>query len=195
VQFNLSHLKLFKSLTSYIFFQSLVFLSVQAQVDTLYISPGKYLVIDGDTISIDKTSIDKTMEVLGIQEKPEFAITIADYVDLETGGFGSDVFKSAQINFEGISFEYEGPEENNMNLKWIRIPHSKKYIIEINSDIIFEQVNPEIDLHFPSKTTYDYVSEDSLTYNLYSYGLSFSLEEVDSNRILKEVSVHYTVKK
>ena len=55
--------------------------------------------------------------------------------------------------------------------------------------------NPQIKETYPLIGKRDYISEDSLTYNLYNYGISFQLEKLDFNSLrLIEISTHLIYK-
>jgi len=170
----------------------LIPVSAFAQIDSLFVLPGEGIIVHADTILINDTPIEESMSLLGISELPPLIYGIADGWDLETGESISNTFVAIKLNYFGIIFEYEGDIENELNLKWIRIPKSEKYSASIANGLFLGQINPPIDSFFPEVSKYDYVSEDSLTYNLYSYGISFSLKG-EEEKILNEISVHYTI--
>jgi hypothetical protein len=163
-----------------------------AQIDTLFVLPGEGLVIKSDTIFINKTPIDEAMKHLGIDELPTLGYATASGVNLETGEFFCEAFVTRELKFSGISFDYEGDAEEDLNLKWITIPKSDYYFAKVSDTITLGQLNPMLDSFFPKASKYDYVSDDSLTYNLYSYGISFSLNK-EEQKILDEISVHYKI--
>ncbi|OAN60706.1 hypothetical protein A8B79_09290 [Balneola sp. EhC07] len=177
----------------FIAFVFLVPVSAFAQIDSLSVLPGRGLVIKSDTIFINKTTIEETMNLLEINELPPLGYATVSGVNLDTGEFFCEAFVTRELKFLGINFDYEGETEKDLKLKWIRISVSDSYFAKFSETLFLGQFNPKIDSFFPEVSKYDYVSEDSLTYNLYSSGISFSLKGKEQ-KILNEISVHYKIK-
>jgi hypothetical protein len=79
-------------------------------------------------------------------------------------------------------------------LKWVTIKPDKSLNVKVDNSISLNQLDPPIDKYFPKTNKYDYVSKNFLSYNLYSYGVSFILDSIENTRELVEISVHYKLK-
>lgn len=169
-------------------------LSTHGQIlDTLVALPGKGMVINSDTIFIDRTSVKEAMKILNIKEKPGLSHGIAHGINLTEGKEESWTFVNIDLEFKDITLEYEGETEADLQLQWITIPSAIDYVIEISDEIVLDGNNPDINSFFPKEKEYDFISSDSLTFNLYSHGISFKLEKEKFGKKLKEISVHHTI--
>lgn len=162
-------------------------------VDTLAALPGKGLIVNSDTIFVNKTSVKEAMDILGIKEKPKLAYGVWDGANLDTGKDTSGTFVSRTLNFKGVTFEYEGENEADLQLQWITVPFSTNYYAFVNDNLYLGKEDPNFEKYFSPETEYDYISKDSLTYNFYSSGISFELDSTQNTTKLSEISVHYII--
>jgi hypothetical protein len=81
-------------------------------------------------------------------------------------------------------------------LNSINIGHDDSFRVFLNDSVRLGQINPPIEkvYKFRSKM-FDYFHEPSLTYHIYSRGISFRLDSVKYGLELKEISVHYIINK
>jgi hypothetical protein len=170
--------------------------SCKSNDDWIVAIPGRGLYINGDSILIYRTSISDLEKELGIKRDtatfPD--IRISDGFSKKTGEQYSESKFVTNLTYKSIDFEFSGDKEDSMKLEWIRIKDTNDIKVRVNDKLILGMVSPDILTSFSPKPDNDYVSEDMLTYNFYSYGISFGLEKNNDDKILKEVSVHYVLK-
>lgn len=163
--------------------------------ETVIVRAGEQVQIEDKTIILQKTSIKELLDMLRIDDVFDF------YYSLEHGIFGEAGEETCRtryvknILYKGIDFEYTGKTEDSLCLEWIRIKHSKFFVVKVNEHIKLGDINPPVDKYFKKQNSSDYISNDSLTYNLYSQGISFQFDRKGKDRILNEVSIHYTIGK
>ena len=113
---------------------------------------------------------------------------------METGMDISGTEFGKNIMYRGIEFEYKGVSKDSLNLEWIRIKKNDNLkVIIINDHIMLGRDLTSDRCLLYQETKNDYISDDSLTYNMYSQGVSFQFERQGNNRILEEVSIHYKI--
>ena len=56
-------------------------------------------------------------------------------------------------------------------------------------------INPQINVIYPILQKIDYVSDNKMTYNLYTYGISIQLAKLMTGDLqIMEISTHYIIK-
>jgi hypothetical protein len=168
--------------------------SFQARKDKITVLAGKGIVLNGDSILIGKTSHRELARILKIRDNNELVLAIWDGFDAETGErISGDEFRK-ELSYKTVQFEYVSQDTVNFKLNWIRVGKSKELEVKVTDDLLLGDVNPKLQPSFSKESEHDYISISGLTYNLYSRGISLQLDTVDSQKVLKEVSVHYTIK-
>jgi hypothetical protein len=172
------------------FFCTSLFSQVERKKITL--TPGEKIQIGNITIVLDKTNYTDLLKKLNLKDKFPIYSRINDGFDIETLKDTSwyDYVRNIIYKKE-VTFEYSGESPDSIQLKWITVKNSDSYTVKINENIMLGDINPPIDKYFQKLNKYDYISKDSLTYNLYSQGISFQFEKFNSGRILIEASVHF----
>jgi len=160
------------------------------KTEIVKILPGRGICLNNDTIYIEKTPPNKLLKLLNLKDVFRSSYRHWDGVNLETGKviYGDELVKN--IIYNNINFEFIGKTEESLTLKRVRIQDSRDLIVFVNDSIILGQSNPPIDIYFKKKNKSDYISDNWLTYNLYSQGISFRLDSIGQTRKLKEVLVH-----
>ncbi len=172
-------------------------LSVLGQkTHNIQILPGQGIVYDKDSILLYKTTYKEVYKILKIRDrsKPnEFAISNWDGYDPETGESTSGSEYIKEIKYKSIMFEFADEKDNeNVKLRWITLKEDKSLKIITDSGFEIGMINPQIKDIYPRTENNYFISEDNLTYNLYSYGISFELEKLANNDLkLIEISTHY----
>ncbi len=167
--------------------------SFQLKKDKVIILAGKGIVLNGDSILLKKTTYEELAKILKVKAKKGYAIQIWDGFEAETGESVSGTEFVKNVKYKTIQFDYVSQDTVNFRLNWISIEKSKDLEVKIADDLYLGDTNPNLQLKFNKVNGHDYISENGLTYNLYSKGISFDLDSIRGERILTEVSVHYTL--
>lgn len=164
--------------------------------DFVKVVAGKGIVFNNDSILIEKTDIKETCKILGIK-----APSSSDLILMrEWTGFDFETMEDAsgtewvrEINYKTIVFEFVSEtDKEDLKLKWIKVRKDSSIKAYTDTGFEFVDINPNISNIYPSKKKHDYISDNQLTYNLYSHGISFQLEKVDETiKKISEISVHY----
>ena len=176
-------------------------LSVLGQkTHNIIILPGQGIVFDKDSVLLYKTTYKEVCKILKIRDKTkpnEFTISHWDGFDPETGESASGSEYIKEINYKSINFEFADEKDNDsVKLRWITLSEDKSLKIITDSGFEMGMINPQIKYIYPRTENNYYISEDNLTYNLYSYGISFELEKLANNDLkLIEISTHYKLNK
>jgi hypothetical protein len=94
-----------------------------------------------------------------------------------------------------MDFEFRGKKENDLKLNTINIGRNEQISTFLNDSVKLGQINPPIEKVYKFRNEFDYFHEPSLTYHLYSRGISFKLDSVKGGLKLTEISVHYIINK
>ncbi len=169
------------------------------QYDFVKILPGIGIVYNNDSIILQKTTIKELYRTLKIKKKSnpnEIRMILWDGYDSETFEPKSGIEFMRKVKFKTIEFEFTSEtDKNNLKLKQIKIKGDKNLKIYTDNGLMIGMYNPQIKETYPLIGKRDYISEDSLTYNLYNYGISFQLEKLDFNSLrLIEISTHLIYK-
>jgi hypothetical protein len=159
--------------------------------------PGQGIVYENDSILLFRTTIKEVCSILKIKYMPnEYSINLWDGFEAETGKRTSGSEYTYEINFKSIKFEFSDKEnKNNLKLKWITIQEDKSLKVVTESGLELGMINPRIIDLYPKGKKYDYISDNKLTYNLYTYGISMHLVQLPTNELrLTEISTHYKLK-
>jgi hypothetical protein len=189
----------FKISTLTILFWLTASLGFGQKYDFVKVIAGKGIVFNNDSILIEKTDINNTCKILGINPPSS-----SDLILMSTwSGFDSETMEAAsgtewlkEIKYKSLVFKFASEtDKENLKLRWIKI--RKDNLVKAYTDTGFElgDANPNISEVYPKQTKYDYISDNGMTYNLYTHGISFQLEKEDAPRkIINEISVHYKMK-
>ena len=174
----------------------LIFQSCKPDDNWTIAIPGKGIVVNRDSILINKSTIKDLEPIFGIKTDPNLnpSIRVSDGINTETGEWTSDTDFVINFHVKSIDFEFSGNKQDNLRLKWITLKDTIGLKVKINEQIILGMEKPDILGQFKSLTKDDYISDDHLTFNFYSHGVSFLLDSVRGQSRLKEISIHYTVK-
>ena len=169
------------------------------QYDFVKILPGIGIVYNNDSIILQKTTINELYRTLKIKKNSnpnEIRMILWDGYDSETFEPKSGIEFMRKVKFKTIEFEFTSEtDKNNLKLKQIKIKGDKNLKIYTDNGLMIGMYNPQIKETYPLIGKRDYISEDSLTYNLYNYGISFQLEKLDFNSLrLIEISTHLIYK-
>lgn len=157
------------------------------------VNAGEQIQVGESVISLFKTSIDEILEEFELEDNFGIFYSHWDDVDMETGQFTYSYEFEKNIHYKGIDFEFKGKSKDSLTLEWIRIKQTDYLDVKVNDKISLGDTNPSVDKYFGKHSKYDYISDDSLTYNLFSQGISFQFKQKGLDRILKEVSIHYKI--
>ena len=165
------------------------------QYDFVKILPGVGIVYDNDSIILNKTTIRELHQILKIKDTSnpnEISIRMWDGYDPETLEAASGSEYTREIEFKSITFEFaDDKDKNNLKLRLIRMSDNNTLKIYTDNGLLIGMVNPKIKEFYPLAGKMDYISDNGLTYNLYSYGISIQLEKLDNNDLkLIEISTH-----
>jgi hypothetical protein len=154
------------------------------------VKAGKEIQIANTVITLKKTSVEQILKLFKLEDIFCVSYIHWDGIDTETGepAYGHEFVKN--IRYKGIDFEFKGQTKNSLVLEWIRIDHSDFFHVQIDDAISLGDTNHIIEKYLMEQNKYDYISDDSLTYNLYSQGISFQFEKKGNDSVLKEVSIH-----
>ncbi len=165
------------------------------QNDFIKVLPGIGIVYNNDSIILNKTTINELNKILKIKDnsqRVEISIKIWDGVDPLTLRPISGTEYIREIEFKSIKFEFANKKDmDNLKLKCIKIRNGKTLKIFTVNGLTFGMINPKIRNFFPAIAKGDYISDDGLTFNLYSYGISIQLEKLKNNDLrLFEISIY-----
>jgi len=164
-------------------------------ISIVKVLPGKGIVFNNDTILLQITTIKDLCKILNIKDTTnsnEFSITLWDGVDSKTGKEVSGSVYEKEVPYKSINFGYSDDQDAyKLKLCWITLKESEYLKIYFDNQIGIGTINPKIDKIFPHLNKKDYISDDKLTYKLYSYGISFQLEKSLNDELkLVEISIH-----
>ncbi len=163
--------------------------------DRILVLPGDGIILNGDSILLDRTDIETLKRITKTGVTPNLSIRISDGVDLETGEETSDSAFVRNLTYKSIDFEYAGLDSIDLTLDWISINYASDTKVVVTSEVFLGAKNPDIISYLGPLQSHDFVSADSLTYNIYSQGISFQLvRDSLNNKVLDNVSVHYYFK-
>jgi hypothetical protein len=167
--------------------------SFNSKRDRVKIMPGVGIIINTDTILIKKTTPEQLLAYLKLEDNFHTGFRHSDGFDSKTGQsvYSDDLVKN--IIYKEIDFEFTGKVKDSLKLMWIRIKANSLLDVCITESIKLGQRAPTIDNVFKKVNNHDYIAKDSLTYNLYSQGISFHFKKVRRSRKITEVSVHYII--
>ena len=167
--------------------------------DLVKVIAGQGIVFNNDSILIDKSNIEETCRILGLKDQSNSDILLMS----EWTGYDSETLERTsgtewikEIKYKSLVFEFASEnDKNNLKLRWIKIKKDNSVKAYTYTGFELGDVTPNISDIYPVETKFDYVSNNDLTYNLYSHGISFQLEKVDKTKnIITEISVHYKLK-
>jgi hypothetical protein len=192
-------INLYKNSLTLIVLNLLLVSSYGQKIDFVKVIPGQGIVLNDDSIMLYKTSVSELCNLLKINcDQQPYILRVRhwDGFDVKTGESvsGSELYKG--ITYKSILFEFSDPyKEDSIKLHWIKIKEDKTIKAYTDSGIELGETNPNIIKIYPLIKNNDYSSDDSLTYNLYTYGVSFQLERT-KNKDLRviEISTHYRTK-
>jgi hypothetical protein len=164
--------------------------------DFVEILPSQGIVYNNDSILLNKITVNELHQKLGIRDTSDpdiFSISMWDGFDSETMERVSGSEYVRTVEFKSIAFEFaDKTDKDNLKLKWIRIREDMSLKICTDNGLIMGMINPHLKEFFPKLGKQDYVSQNGLTYNLYSYGISLCLEKMKNEDLrIIEISVHY----
>jgi hypothetical protein len=183
-----------------LFLANLIYLSAFGQqYDFVKIIPGKGIVYNNDSILLYKTTVKGVCRILNMKDNPKpgyFSETLWDGYDPKTGELKSGTEFTKEINFKSIIFQFaDETDKNNLKLRWISIKDDKSLKIYVDNGLLMGMINPDLRNLFPETNNNDYIAENLLTYNLYTYGVSFQLIKLPNGDLqLFEISTHYKLK-
>ena len=177
---------------AFILFNLICFTAFSQKIHSVKVLPGQGIVYDNDSILLLKTTIKQVCSIFKIKYKPnpnEYTINQWDGFEVETGN-------THEIKFKSLNFEFSDEKDrNNLKLKWITIQEDKSLKVFTESGLEIGMINPKIIDLYPKGEKNDYISDNKLTYNLYTYGISMQLVQLPNNDLkLTEISTHYKLK-
>jgi hypothetical protein len=183
----------------FILFNLICFTAFSQKMHSVKVLPGQGIVYDNDSILLFKTTIKQVCSIFKIKYEPnpnEYTINNWDGFEAETGKRTSGSEYSHEIKFKSINFEFtDENDRNNLKLKWITIQKDKSLRVFTESGLEIGMINPKIIDLYPKGEKNDYISDNKLTYNLYTYGISMQLVQLPNNDLkLTEISTHYKLK-
>ncbi len=160
--------------------------------DQIILLPGKGIVLNEDSILLDQTDIETLKRITNTDVTPKLSVRISDGFDLQTGEELSESAFVRNLTYKSIDFEYAGLDSTALTLDWISLDDAKDMKVILTNEIFIGSKNPNIIGYLGSLQSHDFVSADSLEYNINSQGISFQLvRDSLNNRILNSVSIHY----
>jgi hypothetical protein len=80
-------------------------------------------------------------------------------------------------------------------MKRIETKDDKTLKIYTEKGLVMGMINPQINVIYPILQKIDYVSDNKMTYNLYTYGISIQLAKLMTGDLqIMEISTHYIIK-
>ena len=169
------------------------------KIDFVKVIAGQGIIYNNDSIKLFKTTVNDLCKILNIKlalDPNELTIRMWDGYDPKTGESvsGSEYYK--EINYKSLNFQFsDSSSDKNLKLNWIQIKGDKTLKVYTDSGLQIGDINPQIAKKYLLYINNDFISSDSLTYNLYTYGISFRLEKINKKDItLTEISTHYKTK-
>lgn len=166
--------------------------------DFFKVIAGIGIVYNNDSILIERTSIERTCEILEVLDQSNSdEVMIRDW-----SGFDSETFEDTsgtewvkKIQHKSLEFEFTSENSiDSLKLRSINIKMDESIKTYTDTGLIIGEINPNISAIYPKASRRDYVSENELIYELYSHGISFKLENVENKKKrLTEISVHYKI--
>ena len=166
--------------------------------DFVKVIAGKGIVFNSDSILLFKTSIKKTCEIFKIKD----ISNNSDIKMVEWDGYKPETLEMTggtewikEVRFKNIVIEFSSDtDRKTLKLRRIRIGEDKTMKIYTDNGLEIGEINPHITSQYPIVAKKDYISDDLMVYNLYSYGISFKLDKLENNDLrLVEISTHYKI--
>ncbi|MES2516045.1 MAG: hypothetical protein V4580_17960 [Bacteroidota bacterium] len=157
--------------------------SFSGHKNRIEIIPGFGIVINRDTIIINKHSSKDILKVIKIKDTFKPVYVHWDGYD-KTGMVYGDYIKKT-ILFKEIEFEFEGTTEDSLFLKIIfiqTIPSKNSLLLSKN---IFTDTSTSVINRFPNSVRSNLSDE-----NASKFGITFQLETANERNRLKKISIH-----
>lgn len=157
------------------------------------IIPGYGVLINQDSIILGKARLDELRAKLKFITKPRmYTWTMWDGINPKTGKDTGGSYCEAKIKYKSIYFNF-----------WMEEDSSKSIIVSVeltdlkNMNVILDgldilKANPKILSVFPKRKEEDYISSDSLEYQMKSYGISFFLKKFNKSSFIDSIKVDLT---
>jgi len=160
--------------------------------DFVKIIPGQGIVFNNDSIILGKTSIKEVCRIFKIKDNPnEIIVTEGTGFYEKTGESRSDTYYSREIIYKSITFTFGDENAQNYELVEIKAKEDKSLKIYTDNGLVIGMINPKLRELFPEISRRNYISKTSLTYNLFTYGISLELEKMTNDDLkLVEISTH-----
>jgi len=169
--------------------------TIGQNISIVKVLPGIGIVFNNDSILLQSTTMKDLCKILNIKDSINtdgLSVTLWDGVDSKTGKEVSGSIYEKEIHYESIKFGYSDNDDAiNLKLEWITLKENENLKIIINNQFGIGTINPEIKKIFPHLKKKDFISDDKLTYKLYSSGISFKLEKGSNDELkIVEISIH-----
>lgn len=166
--------------------------------DFVKILPGEGIVYNNDSILLRKISVSETFKTLKIKDTSDpniFSITHWDGIDSETGEWISGTEYTKEIEFKSITFNFAHETSlDSLELVSIEINENSNFKSYTDNGLMIGMINPNIKEKFPIQNKDDYISDNELTYNLYTYGISIYLEILpNEDKRITKISTHHRI--
>lgn len=175
-----------------IIFNLACFCSLGQKYDFLKIIPGKGIVLNNDSILLQITSIDNLCKILDIKyqsDYDDFECGLWHGYDPETGEPDGGMFCIKEITYKSLTFVYS--YDYKVELVRISAKECKSMKIYTDNGFMIGEINPKIEDAYSKRNKNDYISKSKQSYSLYSYGVSFYLENLMDNELkLVEIITH-----
>lgn len=154
--------------------------------DYVKIIAGKGIVLNNDSILIDRTTLRDLMKMLKIDKEPSMSICDWSGRDFETKKDTGGQYSQMELNYKTLNFSFTTVErgtnnERNFKLSSIKIGNDETIKAYTDNGIELGDINPNIKEKFPETGKYDLISDTKEYYDLRSYGITFSLKELNND--------------
>jgi hypothetical protein len=163
--------------------------------DFIKVIPRFGIIFNNDSILFDKTTIQEVCKIFKIKyssEIGEVEITSWDGFNEDSTEARSGSNCSRIIRYKTLEFGYDcGYETSDPRLQGIIIKDDKSLKVYTVEGLEMGSINPKISEIYPLIDQNKYVSDNKITYNLYTNGVSLQLDKLDNyNFKLIEIAIY-----
>lgn len=154
------------------------------------IIPGYGVLINQDSIILGKARLDELRAKLKFITNPSmYTWTMWDGVNPKTGKDTGGSYCEVKIKYKSIYFNFWLDEDTSKSiLVSVELTDLKNMNVILDGLDILEP-NPKILRVFPKRKEEDYISPDSLEYQMKSYGISVLLKKINKSLLIDSVKV------
>jgi len=166
------------------------------QYNFVKIIPGQGIVFNKDSIILGKTSIKEVCRIFKIRENSNAISNETEWTGFEGKTGGPSYGSSKDIIYRSLTFTFASEKGRDFELASIEAKEDKSLMVYTNNGLMIGMINPKINELFPKLKKQDFIAENKLEYQLFSFGISLQMEKLPNDDFrLTEISIYRKQKK